>query len=103
MIRRLPPKPIKIFFQDGTNDLDNPWGNWFLANEEMVSAINFSNRQADRVDEGNVRWDPYRNSPTPYVKGTRWQEKHVWTDGEHSDQHGGHLLPDAIRWLWSEE
>ncbi|WP_221029795.1 alpha/beta hydrolase [Actomonas aquatica] len=102
MIRRLPPKPIKIFFQDGSNDLDNPWGNWFLANQQMVAAINFANQQAERVENGDTPWDPYRNAPTAHVAGVRWQEKHVWTDGEHSDKHGGHLLPDAIRWLWAD-
>ncbi len=103
MIRRAPPKPIRIFFQDGSNDLDNPWGNWFLANQEMVAALRFSNQQADRVESGESRWNPYENSPSPHVPGVRWAEKHVWTDGEHSDKHGGHLLPDALRWLWSED
>lgn len=86
MIRRSAPKPIKIYFQDGSNDLDNRWGDWFLANQQMVKALHYANRVADEAEE----------------EGPRYQETHVWTDGKHSDQHGGALLPDALRWIWSD-
>ncbi|GAB5561893.1 MAG: alpha/beta hydrolase-fold protein [Synoicihabitans sp.] len=86
LIRREPIRPLKIYFQDGSNDLDNAWGNWFLANQQMVSALNYRNRVADENGEG----------------GPRYTERHVWTDGKHSDAHGGVLLPDALRWIWSE-
>src|SRR5262249_30058285 len=33
LIRKSDPKPIRMFFQDGSNDLDNEHGNWFLCNE----------------------------------------------------------------------
>ncbi|MFC1720404.1 alpha/beta hydrolase, partial [Pseudomonadota bacterium] len=79
LIRRSPIRPLKIFFQDGSNDLDNEWGDWFLANQQMVKALNYANRAADeRGDDG-----------------PRYVEKHVWTDGGHSDQQGGALLPEA--------
>ena len=32
------PKPIRVFLQDGENDLDNQFGNWPLANKEMAAA-----------------------------------------------------------------
>lgn len=86
MIRRAPPKPLKIYFQDGANDLDNRWGHWFLANQQMVKALHYANRTADEAG----------------AEGPRYAEKHVWTDGVHSDDHGGALLPDALRWIWSE-
>lgn len=86
LIRREPIKPLKIFFQDGTNDLDNEWGNWFLANQQMVSALAYRNRIADQNKES----------------GSRYQVNHVWTDGQHSDNDGGALLPEALKWLWSE-
>lgn len=86
MIRRGDIRPLKIFFQDGSNDLDNTWGDWFLANQQMVKALNYRNRVADERSEG----------------GPRYVEKHVWTDGKHSDSHGGSMLPDALRWIWSE-
>lgn len=43
MIRMTDPKPIRIFLQDGSHDLDNQFGNWFLANEEMAAALKFKN------------------------------------------------------------
>ena len=86
MIRREAPKPIKIFFQDGSNDLDNRWGDWFLANQQMVKAIQYANRTADEAG----------------LAGPRYEEKHVWTDGKHSDAHGGSMLPDALRWIWMD-
>ena len=77
---------MKIFFQDGSNDLDNEWSDWFLANQQMVKALNYANRAAD--ERGH--------------RGPRYAEKHVWTDGGHSDSHGGSMLPDALRWLWRD-
>ena len=32
-------KPIKIFFQDGSNDLNNAHGHWPLANQQMAAAL----------------------------------------------------------------
>jgi len=87
LIRRtFPIKPIKIFYQDGSNVLDNMWGDWFLANQQMVGAMNFANRMAERRDPD----------------GPRYRLRKVWTDGQHSDQHGGSMLPDVVRWLWSD-
>lgn len=86
LIRREPIRPIRIFVQDGSNDLDNEWGNWFLSNQQMVSAFDYANQKADKM--GTV--------------GPRYKSKAVWTDGKHSDDHGGALLPDAIRWLYAE-
>lgn len=87
LIRREAIRPMKIFIQDGSNDIDNRWGNWFLANQQMASALDFANRRDDLAEE----------------TGPRYQVKIVWTDGVHSDDHGGSMLPDAVRWLWSEE
>lgn len=85
LIRREPIRPLRIFFQDGNHDLDNEWGDWFLANQQMVSALAYANRNADARKLG----------------GPRYQERHVWTEGEHSDKDGGALLPEALTWLWS--
>ncbi len=87
LIRREPVRPIRIFVQDGTNDLSNEWGNWFLANQQMVSAMQYANQNADRKK----------------IDGPRYQFIAVWTDGEHNDKHPGALLPEGLRWLWSEE
>jgi len=86
LIRKNPIKPITIFLQDGSNDLDNDHGHWFLANQQMLAALEYANTKADRV-----------NAPGP-----RYRVKHVWGEGRHSDDHGGAILPDILRWLWSE-
>ena len=85
-IRRLPIKPIRIFLQDGSNDLDNNWGHWFLANQQMLKAFEFANRTAD------ARKDT----------GPRYDVKYEWGDGAHSDAHIGALLPDAVRWIFRD-
>jgi len=84
LIRKSPIRPIKIFLQDGTNDLSNEHGNWFLANQQMLSSLEWANANADK-----------NNDPGP-----RYEINHVWGDGGHSDQHGGSLMPDILRWMW---
>jgi enterochelin esterase family protein len=84
LIRKSPIKPIKIFLQDASNDLDNPHGNWFLANQQMLSALNYANTAAD------ARKDT----------GPRYVVDHEWGDGAHSDAHGGSILPNILRWMW---
>ncbi len=74
-IRKTPNKPIRVFLQDGKNDLDNRNGNWWLANLEMESALKF--------------------------KGYDYQ--FVGGEGGHNGKHGGAILPDALRWLWRSE
>lgn len=86
LIRREAPKDLRLFLQDGTNDLDNRFGNWYLANQSMLAAFNYANQTAD-----------HRNRPGP-----RYDVEHVWTDGRHSDQHGGALLPNILRWIWRD-
>src|SRR4029079_3574990 len=34
LIRKTEPKPIRVFLQDGQNDLNNYTGSWFLANQD---------------------------------------------------------------------
>ena len=84
LIRKSPIKPIRIFLQDGSADLDNEHGNWFLANQQMLAAFEYANANADK-------------QKTP---GPRYDVNHVWGDGAHSDAHGGAILPDILKWLW---
>jgi enterochelin esterase-like enzyme len=86
LIRKSPIRPLRIFLQDGSNDLDNEHGNWFLANQQMLKALDWANANADAQGVGGARYDV----------------KHVWGDGGHSDQHGGSLLPDILRWIWRD-
>ena len=73
-IRKTAKKPVKVFLQGGRNDLNNDHGHWPLANEQMAAALNFMG----------------------------WDHKFVYGDGKHNLQHGGVLLPDALRWLWAD-
>lgn len=84
LIRKTPIKPIRIFLQDGSADLDNIHGNWFLANQQMLAALAFANRSAEENQ----------------VVGPRYEVKHEWGDGGHSDAHGGAILPDVLRWIF---
>lgn len=72
LIRKTEKKPIRVFLQDGKNDLDNQHGNWWLANLEMEAALKF--------------------------KGYDYQ--FVGGEGGHNGKHGGAILPDSLRWLW---
>lgn len=87
LIRKNPIKPLKVFLQDGSNDLNNSHGHWFLANQQMLSALEWANQDADA-----------RKRPGP-----RYQVKAVWGEGGHDNRHGGAILPDALRWLWSDQ
>ena len=87
MIRKSPIRPIRIFLQDGSNDLDNEHGSWFLANQQMLAALSWANANADKNG----------------VPGARYDVNHVWGDGAHSDAHGGMLLPDILRWIWRDQ
>ena len=87
LIRKSPIRPLSIFLQDGSNDLDNEHGNWFLANQQMLAALHWANKHADENQS----------------KGPRYRVKHIWGDGDHSDKHGGVLLPEMLRWFWEKK
>lgn len=67
-------RPLRIFLQVGHRDLgwDEPDDNWVAANLEVAAAL--------------LR----RGYDVRLVVG----------DGGHDGNHGGVLLPDALRWLW---
>ena len=87
LIRKSPLRPLRIFLQDGSNDLNNEHGHWFLANQQMLAALEWANANADEQKD----------------KGPRYDIKHVWGDGGHSDQHGGALMPEILRWIWRDQ
>jgi enterochelin esterase-like enzyme len=72
LIRKTPMKLIRVYLQDGSNDLDNEHGNWPLANQQMAAALKF--------------------------KG--YDYHFDYGQGFHSLQHGAATLPQALRWLW---
>ncbi|QDT33350.1 alpha/beta hydrolase [Thalassoglobus polymorphus] len=72
LIRKTEPKPIRVFLQDGSGDLDNQHGNWPLANQQMAKSLAFA----------------------------KYDHKFVYGEGAHNGIHGGAILPDSLRWLW---
>lgn len=74
LIRKTEPKPLRVFLQDGAADQNIYSGNWYLANQEIYSALQYAGYESTFV---------------------------VGTEG-HNSKHGGAILPDALRWLWKD-
>jgi gluconolactonase len=72
LIRKTEPKPIRIFLQDGSSDLNIYGGDWWMANQTMERALVFAG----------------------------YEVRHAWGEGAHSGAQGGSLFPDVMRWLW---
>ena len=72
LIRRGEKKPLRVFLQSGSKDLDIVFGNWPLANRDMAAAL------------------AYREYDHQFIFG----------EGGHSAKHGAALFPDALCWLW---
>ena len=58
-IRREDQKPIRVWLQDGKNDLNNPYGNWWLANLEMKSALEWKGYD---VELASGQWVPFERA-----------------------------------------
>ena len=74
LVRKTEPKPIRVFLQDGDRDLNIYCGDWWIANQAMLSALKFSGYEVD----------------------------HIWGKGGHNRKHGGATLPNAMRFLWKD-
>ncbi len=77
LVREAERKPIRIFIQDGVHDLRNPRDprrDWHIQNQAMVAALK---------DKG-------------------YDMTFVFGEGGHSDDHGGAILPDILRWIWRD-
>lgn len=74
LIRKYEPKPIRVFMQDGSNDLNIYGGDWWMANQAMERSLIFSG----------------------------YEVTHVWGEGSHNGKQGTALFPDAMRWLWKD-
>jgi sugar lactone lactonase YvrE/enterochelin esterase-like enzyme len=74
LIRKYEAKPIRVFLQDGSNDLNIYGGDWWMANQAMERSLIFAG----------------------------YEVSHVWGEGAHNGRHGTSLFPDAMRWLWKD-
>jgi enterochelin esterase-like enzyme len=77
LVKSTARKPIRVFVQDGTKDNRNerdPRRDWHLQNKLMVAALE--------------------------EKG--YDLKYTFGEGAHSDNHGGAIMPDILRWIWRD-
>ncbi len=74
MIRATPKKPLRVLLQDGKRDLNVRNGNWYLANLQMASALE------------------YRGYDYQYILG----------EGGHSMFHAAQIFPENMIWLWRD-
>jgi sugar lactone lactonase YvrE/enterochelin esterase-like enzyme len=74
LVRKVEPKPIRVFLHDGSNDLRFTYGNWWLANQEMEEALRFSG----------------------------YEVEHFWDQGGHDFTGATKIFPQAMRWLWKD-
>lgn len=74
IVRSSPKKPIRIFQQDGANDIVNQFGSWPEANKAMAAAL---------TEKG-------------------YDHTFVFGEGVHSAKHGTAIFPDVMRWMWRD-
>jgi len=74
MVRSSERKPIRMFQQDGENDITNQFGSWFEGNKAMAAAL----------------------------KEKGYDHKFVIGTGAHSDKHGSAIFPEVMRWMWRD-
>jgi enterochelin esterase-like enzyme len=74
LVRKLEPKPIRIFLQSGTGDNNLYCGDWWMANQMM---------------ERSFTWAGY-------------DVNHAWGEGGHNQKHASQIFPDVLRWLWRD-
>lgn len=72
MIRKQPKKNIRVWLQDGSEDLENEHGSWPLQNIEMANSL----------------------------KMKEYDFHLSWGNGAHSGAHGNAELPEEMLWLW---
>ncbi len=74
LIRKYEPKPLRVYLEDGSKDLNIYGGDWWMANQAMERSLVFAG----------------------------YEVTHNWGDGGHNGNHATELFPDAMRWLWKD-
>ncbi len=72
LVRKVEPRPLRVFLQDGSNDANNFAGDWWMANQELERALRFAGYEVD----------------------------HAWGDGPHDSKGATAVFADAMRFLW---
>jgi len=74
LVRKSEPRPLRVFLEDGSRDLDIYSGSWWIGNQGMASALEYAG----------------------------YDVKFVTGDRGHDSIHGSSVLADALRWLWRD-
>jgi len=74
IIRKYEPKPIRVYIQDGSGDLNIYGGDWWMSNQTIERALSFAG----------------------------YEVSHVFGDGAHNGKQATAIFPDAMRWLWKD-
>ena len=76
IIRKSERQPLRVYQEDSSGDVDNQFGHWPLANQQVHAALRYMGYDA-RLD---------------YAEGYG-----------HNSKHGGSLFPEALKWLWRKD
>jgi len=74
LVRKYEPKPLRIYLEDGSNDLNIYGGDWWMANQSLQRSLVFAG----------------------------YESTFNWGDGGHNGKHATEIFPDAMRWLWKD-
>jgi gluconolactonase len=74
LIRKYEPKRLRIFMQDGTHDLNNYVGDWWITAQMMERAFEYAGYEVD----------------------------HAWGEGGHNGVQATAIYPQAMRFLWKD-
>lgn len=74
LVRKTEPKPLRIFLEDGNTDLNIYAGDWWMANQDMLSALT---------------WAGY-------------EVNHIWGEEGHNSKGARKIMPQALTWLWKD-
>jgi gluconolactonase len=74
LVRKYEPKPLRIYLQDGSNDLNIYGGDWWIANQQLERSLSFAG----------------------------YEVTHNWGDGGHDGKHATEIFPEAMKWVWKD-
>ncbi len=75
LVRKTEPLPLRIFIQDGSNDVWNPlFGHWYEGNQMLASALQFAGY--------DVQMD--------------------WSDGGHNVKRSTEIFAQVMEWMWRD-
>lgn len=74
LVRKSEAKPIRVFLEDGSTDLNIYAGDWWSANQSMLSALTYAG----------------------------YEVEHRWGSGGHDSKHAVTIMAEAMEWLWKD-